>query len=305
MKIAILSRDRTLYSTRRLEQACRARGHHVDVLDTLRFSVFVQPGSRPLHYDDRAIADYDAVIPRIGASVTMPGALVVKELEQRGVYTPAPARGIRASRDKLRSVQLLARHGIPVPPTAFACDPKSVHQAIELLGGVPVVIKLLEGTQGIGVILVESATTAEAIIETLRSKKHNVLIQRFISESRGRDLRAFVVGDRVVAAIRRIASGDEFRSNLHRGGHAEPVVLDAAHEAAALAAARAHGLEVAGVDLLESASGPMVSEVNSSPGLEGVETATGVDAAGAIASWLERSVERPSDFSEGARLRVI
>jgi ribosomal protein S6--L-glutamate ligase len=304
MKVAILSRNPELYSTRRLVRACRDRGFAVDVLDVLRFSLLVRGEENALFYDGRPVEPYAAVIPRIGASVTLPGGLVVKELERAGVVALASARGIRASRDKLRSIQLLAKHGIAVPPTAFACEGKSVHAAIELVGGPPVVIKLLEGTQGIGVILAESTRTAEAIVETLRSKKHNVLIQRFIGESRGRDVRALVLGDRVFAAVRRTASGDEFRSNLHRGGRAEPIALAADYEAAALAAARVHGLDVAGVDLLESASGPLVSEVNSSPGLEGVETATGADAAGAIAALLERC-GRQREFSERARIGII
>jgi ribosomal protein S6--L-glutamate ligase len=305
MKVAILSRNPTLYSTRRLREACVARGHDVDVLDTLRFSALLERGHPHLFYDDRPVESYDAVIPRIGASLTWHGTLVVRQFEQMGVCTLNTAHGIRLSRDKLTSIQALAHDGIPVPPTAFAWDNHGVVNAIAQVGGAPVVIKLLEGTQGIGVILAESARTAEAIVETLRSKRQNVLIQHFVRESRGRDIRAFVVGDRVIAAVRRVAQGDEFRSNIHRGGRAEPITLDAAHEQIALDAARSMTLEVAGVDLLEADDGPQVAEVNSSPGLEGIETATHVDAAGCIAEHLEHRVcwTRPARSTSGTIMR--
>lgn len=293
MKLAILSRNANLYSTRRLVEACRRRGHQVDVLDTLHFSVLMERGQPFLFYNDQPVQDYDGVIPRIGASVTFHGTLVVRHFERMGVFSLNSARGIQLSRDKLRSIQLLASYGIDVPPTAFACGKTGVLRAIEQVGGAPVVIKLLEGTQGIGVILAESAKTAETIVETLRSKKQNVLIQRFVRESKGRDIRALVVGDRVVAAIRRVAQGDEFRANVHRGGRAEPVALAPSYEEIALRAARVMGLHVAGVDLLETDDGPQVLEVNSSPGLWGVESATGVDAAEAIVEHLEARAPLP------------
>lgn len=287
MKLAILSRNPELYSTRRLVEACARRGHRVDVLDPLHFSVLIERGHPYLYYDDRPVDDYDAVIPRIGASVTFHGTLVVRHFERMGVLTLNPASGIQLSRDKLRSIQLLASSDVGVPPTAFACGKTGVLRAIEQVGGAPVVIKLLEGTQGIGVMLAESNKTAEAIVETLRSRKQNVLIQRFVRESRGRDIRALVVGDRVVAAIRRIAQDGEFRSNVHRGARAEPVLLDPSYEQTAIQSARIMRLQVAGVDLLESEQGPQVMEVNSSPGLRGVEEATGVDAAAAIAARVD------------------
>jgi ribosomal protein S6--L-glutamate ligase len=302
MKLAILSRNPELYSTRRLVAAGRARGHRVDVLDTLHFSVLMQRGHHRLYYDDHELDTYAAVIPRIGASMTLHGTLVVRQFERTGVFVLNSARGIQLSRDKLRSIQLLAAHDVNIPETAFACGKTGVMQAVEKVGGAPVVLKLLEGTQGIGVILAESAKTAEAIVETLRSKHQNVLIQRFVQESRGRDIRAFVVGDRVIAAIRRVAKDDEFRSNIHRGGRAETVVLDSEYEKIALTAARLMDLDVAGVDLLESSSGPLVAEVNSSPGLEGIETTTGVDAAGAIIEHLQSSV-RPRLQASRATMR--
>jgi ribosomal protein S6--L-glutamate ligase len=299
MHVAILSRSAGLYSTRRLIEACRRRGHEVDVLDTLRFSVLMESGHPFLFYDDHSVDDYHAVVPRIGASVGFHGTLVVRQFERMGIYTPSSARGIQLSRDKLSGIQLLASHDIGIPATAFACGKRGVLRAIEQVGGAPVVIKLLEGSQGIGVILAESAKTAETIVETLRSKKQNVLIQRFVRESRGRDIRALVVGGRVVAAMRRIAQGDEFRSNVHRGGRVEPVELDASYVQTAILAARILELEVAGVDLLESAEGPLVTEVNSSPGLHGVETATGVDVAGAVIAHLEERVATRELAREG------
>jgi ribosomal protein S6--L-glutamate ligase len=293
MKIAILSRSPAAYSTRRLKAACRERGHDVKVLNTLRFSIFVEAGNPQLYYQGRRLSQYDAVVPRIGASVTQFGTAVVRQFEQMGVFTLASSQAVTVSRDKLRSIQVLSRHSIGLPPTAFARDRTSLMQAIEQVGGAPVVIKLLEGTQGIGVMLADHDNIAEAIIETLQSAKQNVLIQKFVRESKGRDVRAFVIGDRVVAAMRRIAVGAEFRSNMHRGGRAEPVKLDENYERTAIRAAQILGLQVAGVDMLEAATGPQVMEVNSSPGLEGVETVTGIDVAGAIVQHLEEQVLFP------------
>lgn len=293
MKIGILSRNPRCYSTRRLKEACARRGHHVKVLSTLRFSMEVEPGRPALFYKNRHLSRYDAVIPRIGASITMFGTAVVRQFEQMGVFTLNSSNAISVSRDKLRSVQILSRHNIGIPATAFVRDRTSVLHGIELVGGAPVIIKLLEGTQGIGVILADNTKIAEAIIETLQSAKQNVLIQKFVSESRGRDMRAFVVGDKVVAAMRRIATGEEFRSNVHRGGRAEPVKLDSSYERAAIHAAQIMGLRVAGVDMLEGANGPQILEVNSSPGLEGIETATGIDVAAAIVEHLEEQVLFP------------
>jgi ribosomal protein S6--L-glutamate ligase len=233
------------------------------------------------------------VLPRIGNSITYYGTAVVRQFEQMDVYTPNTANGIANSRDKLRATQILSRHGVAMPPTTFVRDRADVIPAIESVGGAPVVIKLLEGTQGIGVILAPSMKVAEAIIETLQSTKQNVLIQSYIKESRGRDIRALVVGDRVVAAMRRTAKGDEFRSNVHRGGSVEAVDLSEEFQATAVRSAQIMGLKVAGVDMLESEDGPLVMEVNSSPGLEGIESATKLDVAGAIIDYVDNQVAFP------------
>lgn len=287
MKIVILSRAPQSYSTRRLRESCAERGHVVRVLDTLRFSISVRRGRPRLYYRDRKLTRYDAVIPRVGASITFYGTAVVRQFEQMGVYTLASAQAISFSRDKLRALQMLSRHNIGIPQTLFVRDRAALLPAIERLGGAPVVIKVLEGTQGMGVILAETEDVAKAVIETLQGARQNVLIQKFVAESRGKDIRAFVVGGRVVAAMRRIAQGDEFRSNLHLGGRTEPVDLDPEYESTAIRAAQVLGLAVAGVDMLESKRGPQVLEVNSSPGLQGIESATGVDVAGAIVQHIE------------------
>jgi ribosomal protein S6--L-glutamate ligase len=293
MKLAILSRAPQAYSTQRLRAAAQQRGHQVKVLDTLRFAIDLSGHEPDLQYRGRLLSDYDAVLPRIGNSITYFGTAVVRQFEQMDVYTPNTANGITNSRDKLRATQILSRHNIGMPATAFVHSRADVRLAIERVGGAPVVIKLLEGTQGIGVILAPEVKIAEAIIETLHSTKQNVLIQSFISESRGRDIRALVVGDRVVAAMRRVASGDEFRSNVHRGGTVEPVELTAAYEQAAVRSAQIMGLRVAGVDMLEGNDGPLVMEVNSSPGLEGIERATSLDVAGAIIDFIANQVAFP------------
>ena len=293
MKLAILSRAPQAYSTQRLRTAAEQRGHEVKVLDTLRFAIDLSGTEPDLQYRGRRLSDYDAILPRIGNSVTYFGTAVVRQFEQMDVYTPNTANGITNSRDKLRANQILSRHNIGMPATAFVRNRADVRPAIERVGGAPVVIKLLEGTQGIGVILAPQAKVAEAIIETLHSTKQNVLIQRFIAESRGRDIRALVVGDRVVAAMRRVASGDEFRSNVHRGGTVEPVALTPEYEEAAVRSAQIMGLKVAGVDMLEGNEGPLVMEVNSSPGLQGIETATNLDVAGAIIDYIANQVAFP------------
>jgi ribosomal protein S6--L-glutamate ligase len=293
MKLAILSRAPQAYSTQRLRAAALQRGHQVKVLDTLRFAIDLSGSEPDLQYRGRPLSDYDAVLPRIGNSITYFGTAVVRQFEQMDVFTPNTANGITNSRDKLRANQILSRHNIGMPATAFVRNRADVRPAIERVGGAPVVIKLLEGTQGIGVILAPEVKVAEAIIETLHSTKQNVLIQRFIKESRGRDIRALVVGDRVVAAMRRSASGDEFRSNVHRGGTVEAVELTPEYEQAAVRSAQIMGLRVAGVDMLEGDEGPLVMEVNSSPGLEGIETATKLDVAGAIVDHIANQVAFP------------
>jgi len=293
MKLAILSRAPQAYSTQRLKTAAEQRGHVVRVLNTLRFAIDLSGPEPDLQYRGRPLSDYDAILPRVGASVTYFGTAVVRQFEQMDVYTPNTANGIANARDKLRATQILSRHNIGMPATAFVRNRADVRPAIERVGGAPVVIKLLEGTQGIGVILAPEVKTAEAIIETLQSTRQNVLIQRFVAESKGRDIRALVVGDRVVAAMRRTAQGDEFRSNVHRGGTVERVELTPEYEEVAVRSAQIMGLKVAGVDMLEGADGPLVMEVNSSPGLEGIEAATQLDVAGAIIDYLANQVAFP------------
>jgi ribosomal protein S6--L-glutamate ligase len=293
VKLAILSRAPRIYSTQRLRTAALDRGHQVKVLNTLRFGIDLSADEPDLQYRGKPLSHYDAVMPRIGNSITYYGTAVVRQFEQMDVYTPNTSGGITNSRDKLRAMQILSRHNVPMPATTFVRDRADVIPAIERVGGAPVVIKLLEGTQGIGVILAPGLKVAEAIIETLQSTRQNVLIQSFVKESKGRDIRALVVGDRVVAAMRRTAKGDEFRSNVHRGGNVEKVDIEPAYEAVAVRAAQIMGLKVAGVDMLEGESGPLVMEVNSSPGLEGIEAATKLDVAGAIIDYIDNQVAFP------------
>ena len=303
VKLAILSRAPRSYSTQRLRTAALDRGHDVKVLNTLRFGIDLSGDEPDLLFRGKQLSTYDAVLPRIGNSITYFGTAVVRQFEQMDVYTPNTSYGIANSRDKLRATQILSRHEIPMPATTFVRDRADVIPAIERVGGAPVVIKLLEGTQGIGVILAPTIKVAEAIIETLQSTRQNVLIQRFAKESKGRDIRALVVGDRVVAAMRRVAQGDEFRSNVHRGGSVEPVELDEEFERVAVRAAQIMGLRVAGVDMLEGRRGPQVMEVNSSPGLEGIERATKLDVAGAIVDYMANQVAFP-DIDVRQRLTV-
>lgn len=303
MKLAILSRAPRAYSTRRLRAAAVDRGHDVKVLNTLRFAIDLTGPTPDLNFRGRPLSSYDAILPRIGSSITYFGTAVVRQFEQMDVFTPNTANGISNARDKLRATQILSRHNIAMPATAFVRNRADVRPAIERVGGAPVVIKLLEGTQGIGVILAPQVKVAEAIIETLHSTNQNVLIQRFIAESRGRDIRALVVGDRVVAAMRRSAIGDEFRSNVHRGGTVEAVDLPADYARVAVRSAQIMGLRVAGVDMLESDDGPLVMEVNSSPGLEGIEAATKLDVAGAIIDYISNEVAFP-DIDIRQRLAV-
>ncbi len=293
MKLAILSRNRRCYSTRRLREAAEQRGHAVKVLDTMKFAINLDKGDPDLYFRSKQLSQYDAILPRIGASVSYFGTAVVRQFEQMDVYTPNTSAGISNSRDKLRSLQILSRHHVGIPKTAFARSKKDVLPAIDRVGGAPIIIKLLEGTQGVGVILAETVKIAEAIIETLQSTKQNVLIQKFVAESKGRDIRAFVVGDRVVAAMRRVAQGQEFRSNVHRGGKTEPVELDEKYRETAVRAVQIMGLRVAGVDMLECNGGPQILEVNSSPGLEGIEKCTQLDVGGAIIDYVSAQVDFP------------
>ena len=293
MKLAVLSRAPHCYSTRRLVYAAEERGHSVRVLNTLRFAIDLTSNAPDLQYRGRPLPDYDAVLPRIGASITYFGTAVVRQFEQMDVFTPNTSNGILNSRDKLRALQVLSRHDLSIPPSTFVRDRQDAPAAIRRVGGAPVIIKLLEGTQGVGVILAPDAKLAEAIIQTLQTTGTNVLLQRFIAESCGRDIRALDVGDRVVAAMRRIAQPGEFRSNVHRGGSTEAVSISPEFERAAVRAAQIMGLRVAGVDMLEATEGPLILEVNSSPGLEGIEKATGLDVAGAIIDHIDNQVAFP------------
>lgn len=293
MKVAILSRNRNLYSTRRLREAAAERGHNVKVLDTLKFSILIEQQHPELFYRGRRLSTYDAIIPRIGASITSYGTSIVRQFQQMGVFTANTSNAIGNTRDKLRCLQILSKHDIGIAPTSFVRDRKDILHAIDNVGGAPVIIKLIEGTQGVGVILAETQKVAEAIIETLHGAKQNVLIQKFVAESKGKDVRAFVVGDRVVAGMRRVAQGQEFRSNIHRGGKAEALDLPKEYERTAIQAAKILGLRIAGVDMLESQDGPQVIEVNSSPGLEGIETCTGIDVAGQIIDYIAEQVTFP------------
>lgn len=293
MKLAILSRSPRAYSTARLRKAATTRGHQVSILDTLRFSIDLKSGEPDLYFRSKKLGHYDAVLPRIGASITYFGTAVLRQFEQMDVFCANSSLGIVNSRDKLRSLQMLSRHHIGIPRTTFVRQKADVLPAIERVGGAPVIIKLLEGTQGVGVILADTVKVAEAIIETLQSTRQNVLIQKFVAESKGRDVRAIVVGDEVVAAMRRVAQGQEFRSNVHRGGRTEVVDLDETYRQTAVRAAQIMGLRIAGVDMLEGKDGPQVMEVNSSPGLEGIEGATQLDIAGAIIDYVSAQVSFP------------
>lgn len=293
MKLGILSCNPNAYSTRRLFEAAEQRGHEAKVLNTLKFAIDLDEGSPDLFYRQKALSDYDAVLPRIGASITYYGTAVVRQFQEMNVYCANTAHGITNSRDKLRSLQILSRHHIGIPRTTFVRDKRDVLPAIQRVGGAPVVIKLIEGTQGIGVLLADTVKQAESIIELLQSQRQNVLIQKFVAESKGKDIRAFVVGDRVVAAMRRVAQGQEFRSNVHRGGIAEAVELDDQYRETAVRCTQILGLSVAGVDMLEGKNGPQVMEINSSPGLEGIEAATELDVAGAVVDYIAAQVDFP------------
>lgn len=293
MKLSILSCSPKCYSTRRLVEAGKKRGHKIEVLNTLRLAIGLDKGDPDLFLHGKPLRATDAILPRIGTSITRYGTAVVRQFEQMDVYTPNTAAGISNSRDKLRSLQILSRHDVGIPSTAYVDDKRDVESALERVGGAPVIIKLLEGTQGVGVILADKIEIAKAIVETLQSSKQQVLLQKFVAESKGKDVRAFVIGDRVVAAIRRVAQGQEFRSNVHRGGKAESIDLDPAYAEAAVRAAQIMGLRVCGVDMLEGKDGPQIMEVNSSPGLEGIEGATGLDIAGEVIDYIEDQVKFP------------
>ena len=289
MKIVILSRNAKLYSTRRLIESAEQRGHEVRVLDALRCYMNITSMRPSIHYRGENLTDFDAVIPRIGASVTFYGTAVLRQFEMMGVYPLNESVAITRSRDKLRSLQLLARKGIGLPVTGFAHSPDDIQDMLKMVGGAPAVIKLLEGTQGIGVVLAETEKAAESVIEAFMGLKANILIQEFIKEAGGADIRCFVVGGKVVAAMKRQGKDGEFRSNLHRGGSATLVKLTPEERSTAVRAAAIMGLNVCGVDILRSNHGPVVMEVNSSPGLEGIEQATGKDVATMIVQFIEKN----------------
>jgi ribosomal protein S6--L-glutamate ligase len=289
MKIAVLSRNPKLYSTRRLMEAGEQHGHEMIILDHLKCVLVIEKGNPHIYYGGKEVAGIDAIIPRIGTSVTFYGAAVVRQFEQMKVFSCVESQALVRSRDKLRSLQLLAKAGIGMPKTAFASAPKNIDTVLEQVGGAPVVIKLLEGTQGIGVILAETHKSAKSVIESFLALKANILVQEFIKEAGGADVRAFIVDGKIVGAMKRQGLPGEFRSNLHRGGKANVIELSKEERETAIKAAKKLGLAIAGVDMLQSARGPLVMEVNSSPGLEGIEGATGVDIAGKIIEYIERN----------------
>jgi ribosomal protein S6--L-glutamate ligase len=299
MRIIILSRQPSLFSTRALVEAGERRGHDMRVMDTLQFDIRISRRNPELFYQGEPVEPADAVIPRIGASITFYGLAVVRQFEMLGVYCVNESQAIARSRDKLRCLQILSRHDLGMPPTVFTRQPDHLPACIDRVEGPPVVIKLLQGAQGTGVVLAETAAAATSVIEAFQGLDQNILIQKFIREAKGADIRALVVGRRVVAAMRRKAVAGEFRSNLHRGGKAQKVRLSAEYRHTALAAARVLGLRVAGVDLIESREGPMVMEVNSSPGLEGIQTATSVDVAEAILEHIEQEVPAAAQPGRG------
>ncbi len=291
MQFALMCRNASLYSHRRLVESAEARGHEIEVIDHLRCYINITSSRPSVRYQGRDLPRYDAVIPRIGASVTFYGAAVLRQFEVMGVYPVNESVGITRARDKLRSMQLLARQGIGLPVTVFAHKTSNAEEVIKMVGGAPVVIKLLEGTQGIGVVLGETQKAAESIIQAFGGVNTNILVQEFIKEAGGEDIRCLVVGGRVVASMLRKGKEGDFRSNLHRGGTAATVKITPSERSTAISAAKAMGLNVCGVDLLRSNHGPVVMEVNSSPGLEGVEKATGIDVAGEIIEFIEKNAK--------------
>jgi ribosomal protein S6--L-glutamate ligase len=299
MNIAILSRKKDLYSTQRLQQASIERGHEVRIVDPLKCYMGLTTDAPTMHYRGEKLDRFDAIIPRIGASITFYGTAVVRQFEMMGVYSLNESVAISRARDKLRSMQLLSRKGLGLPRTGFAHDPDDTEDLLSLVGGAPVVIKLLEGTQGMGVVLAETKKAGQSVIDTLRGLDAYFLVQEFISEADGEDLRAFVVGEKVVAAMKRKAREGDFRSNLHRGGKATLIELTPEESRIAVQATEIMGLNVAGVDIIRSKRGPLILEVNSSPGLEGIESATGLDIAGSIVEFIEQNAQPGNTKTRG------
>jgi ribosomal protein S6--L-glutamate ligase len=299
MKLALMCQNGALYSHKRLVEAAQQRGHEIEIINHLRCYMHITSHRPAVYYQGRALPAYDAVIPRIGASVTFYGTAVLRQFEMMGVWPANESVAITRARDKLRCLQLLARKGVGLPVTVFAHKTSTAEEVVKMVGGPPVIIKLLEGTQGIGVILGETQRAAESIIEAFGGVNTNILVQEFIKEAKGEDIRAFVIGGKVVAAFKRKGKEGEFRSNLHRGGSAEPVKITPEERSTAISAAKAMGLNVCGVDMLRSNHGSVVMEVNSSPGLEGVEGATGVDVAGLIIEFIEKNAEPGQTKTKG------
>ena len=291
MKIAVLSRGPNLYSTRRIVEAAESRGHEVEIIDALRCYMNITSNNPQIHYKGRILEGFDAIIPRIGASITFYGTAVLRQFEMMGVYPLNESVAISRSRDKLRSLQLLSRKGVGLPVTGFAHSPDDVDDLLKTVGGAPVVIKLLEGTQGVGVVLAETHSAAESVIQAFHGLKANILVQEFIKEAKGADIRCFVVGGKVIASMKRQGKEGEFRSNLHQGGSATLIRITPEERATAIRAAKIMGLNVCGVDLLRSNHGPVVMEVNSSPGLEGIENASGKDIAGMMIQFIEKNAK--------------
>lgn len=301
LKIAILSRNRKLYSTQRLVEAIESRGHYARVIDPLRCYMNIAPDRPEIHYRGEELEHFDAIIPRIGASVSFYATAVLRQFEMMGVFPLNESVAVSRSKDKLRSTQLLARKGVGLPLTGFAHSPDDTDDLLKLVGGSPVVIKLLEGTQGVGVVLAETRKAAESVIDAFRGLNAHFLVQEFVKEAGGADIRCFVIGDKVVAAMKRQAKEGEFRSNLHRGGTATVIKLTPKERATAVRAAKIMGLNVAGVDLLQASGGPVVMEVNSSPGLEGIETSTGKDIAGLMVEFIVRNHKPGKTKTKGSR----
>jgi len=288
LKIAILSKNKNLYSTRRLKEEAENRGHYVRIVNTVRCYMNISSTDPEIHYSGEKLIDFNAIIPRIGASITFYGTAVVRQFEMMGVFSLNESIGISRARDKLRALQFLSRKGVGMPVTGFASSPSDANDLIKIAGGPPLVIKLLEGTQGIGVVLAETTKAAESVIEAFMCLKANIMVQEFITESNGEDLRCLVVGDKVIAAMKRTAKSGEFRSNLHRGGTATSVVLTPEEKKTAIKATKILGLNVAGVDIIRSNRGPLVLEVNSSPGLQGIEAASQTNVAKSIIEFIEK-----------------
>lgn len=291
MNIALLSRNGKLYSHRRLVEEAEKRDHQIDVIDYLRCYMNITSKKPRVIYQGNELPHYDAIIPRIGATYTFYGTAVVRQFEMMSCFTVNQSLAISRSRDKLRCMQILAKKGVGLPVSGFAHSTKDVSGLIHMVGGAPLVVKLLEGTQGIGVVLAETDKAAESVIEAFRGLDANILVQQFISEARGADIRAFVIGDKVVASMKRQGQEGDFRSNIHRGGSATAIKITSQERKTAVQAAKEMGLKVAGVDMLRSQNGPVVMEVNSSPGLEGIENATGKNIAGMIIEYIENNRE--------------